>query len=160
MEIFFIFFSALVIAFGCKSYHLSPKMSSFQMYSSELLPICCFWLFLTTFVLHVLEWSVLVPKQWQAPLEVAFESYNIFRTKTLGCSGLISLIIKTSIVYVEKLPHFFATTFCSFYLIADGGVHQGKTTWGQICGISHFQKCAHQKFLGLKKIVLKSQVQI
>ena len=55
LEIFFTFFSALVIAFGCKSYHLSPKMSSFQMYSSELLPICCFWLFLTTFVLFVLE---------------------------------------------------------------------------------------------------------
>ena len=67
-------FFALAIAFACKSYHLSPKMSSFQKYSSELLPIWCFWLFLTTFVLFVLEWSVLVPEQCQAHPEVAFES--------------------------------------------------------------------------------------
>ena len=61
-KIFFCF-SASVIAFACKSWHLSPKISSFEMYSSELWPICRFWLFLTTFVLLVLERSVLMPEQ-------------------------------------------------------------------------------------------------
>ena len=41
-------YSALVIAFACKNYYLSQKMSSFQSYWTELWPIGYFWLFLTT----------------------------------------------------------------------------------------------------------------
>ena len=76
-------FSALVIAFACKSYHSSQKMSSFQSYWTKLRPIGCFWLFLTTFVLFVLESFVLILDHCQSPLEVAFDPYNKFRTQTL-----------------------------------------------------------------------------